>query len=256
MTTQLDPRNNRLLAGLPAADYEKILPELEPYPLPLGETLHGSGRGMHHVYCPLDAIISMIYVMENGDSAEVGVIGYEGMAGVSLFMGGETTPNDAVVQHPGHSWRMSADTVTREFHRGGAFQLALLRYIQAYMTQMSQTAVCNRHHSVDKQLCRWLLLSIDRLPSNRVHMTHELIANMLGVRREGVTRALGQLAEAGLVNNDRGRITVLDRPGLEARVCECYDVVQKAYERLLPPASPSPTSPSTEQQKREPVAIQ
>lgn len=234
MITPLDTKRNLLLAGLPEADYERLLPELERVPLTLGETLHRGGEAMHHAYFPIDAIVSRIYVMKSGDTAEIAVIGREGVVGTALFMGGETTPSDAVVQHPGLAWRIQARTFNLEFSRGDSFQRLLLLYTQALMIQMGQTAVCNRHHSLDKQLCRWLLLSIDRLPSNQIHMTQNLIANMLGVRREGVTRALGVLVRAGLVKSHRGRVLILDRPGLEARACECYAVVEKTYEHLLP----------------------
>ena len=224
---------NRLLAALPAADFERLLPHLEPCPLPLGQTLYESGGHMAHVYFPTEGIVSLLYVMENGASAEIAVIGNEGLVGVSMFMGGENTPSRALVQGAGHACRLGAPILQREFERGGELQRLLLRYTQALITQMAQTVVCNRHHSVEQQLCRWLLLSLDRLPSNRVQMTQELIANMLGVRREGVTEAARRLQETGLIRYQRGRITVLERPKLEQRVCECYAVVKRETDRLL-----------------------
>jgi CRP-like cAMP-binding protein len=229
-----DPRNNHLLSALPQPDLERISPRLEPVKLPLGEALYESGDQLSHVFFPTTAIVSLLYVMENGASAEIAVVGNEGIVGIALFMGGETMPNRAVVQSAGSAYRLKGSLLKTEFNRGGALQHLLLRYTLAMLTQMAQTAVCNRHHSVDQQLCRWLLLSLDRLPSNELSMTQELIANMLGVRREGVTEAAGKLQEAGLINYRRGLITVLDRPGLEARVCECYDVVRKEFLRLLP----------------------
>jgi CRP-like cAMP-binding protein len=243
------PAENRLLAALPAADLERLRPHLEPVPMPLGLTLYEAGRRMTHVYFPTEGIVSLLYVMENGASAEIAVTGNEGLVGVSLFMGGESTPSTALVQSAGHAYGLGAKTLKREFERGGELQHLLLRYTQALITQMAQTAVCNRHHSVEQQLCRWLLLSLDRLPSNRVHMTQELIANMLGVRREGVTEAAGKLQHAGVIRYRRGHITVLDRGGLERQVCECYAVVKKEFSRLLPDAlqrrdvsSPPPTA--------------
>ena len=202
--------------------------------MPLGHALYESGDRLNSVYFPTTAIVSLLYELENGSSAEIAVVGYEGIVGIALFMGGETMPNRAVVQSGGHAFRLKGQRLKQEFNRGGALQHLLLRYTLAMLTQMAQTAVCNRHHSVDQQLCRWLLLSVDRLPSNDLSMTQELIANMLGVRREGVTEAAGKLQSAGLINYSRGRITVLDRPGLEARVCECYGVVKEEFRRLLP----------------------
>jgi CRP-like cAMP-binding protein len=202
--------------------------------MPLGETVYEPGTLMRHVYFPTSSIVSLLYVMEDGASAEVAVVGNEGIVGVSLFMGGETTTSRAVVQSAGHAYRLKSQFLKDAFFRAGPMQRVLLRYTQALLTQMAQTAVCNRHHSVDQQLCRWLLLSLDRLPSNKLTMTQELIANMLGVRREGVTQAAGKLQHAGLIHYRRGHITVLDRPGLEARVCECYAVVKKEFDRLLP----------------------
>ena len=200
----------------------------------LGEVVYESGSRLEYVYFPTTSIVSLLYVMADGASAEIAVVGNEGMVGVVLFMGGETTPSRAIVQSAGSAYRLPGHSMKEEFVRGGAMQHLLLRYTQALLTQMAQTAVCNRHHSVDQQLCRWLLLSLDRLPSNKLTMTQELIANMLGVRREGVTEAAGKLQSAGLIQYSRGRITVVDRPGLEARACECYDVVKRESDRLLP----------------------
>ena len=229
-----DPRENRLLAVLQKPDYQRIAGHLELVPMPLGDVLYESGGRLDWVYFPTDAIVSLLYVLEDGASAEIAVIGKEGIIGIALFMGGQTMPNRAVVQSAGHAYRLKGTLLTREFNRSGAVQHLLLRYTLALLTQMAQTAVCNRHHTVDQQLCRWLLLSLDRLPSNQLSMTQELIANMLGVRREGVTEAAGKLQKAGLIDYHRGRITVLDRPGLEARVCECYEVVKAEFLRLLP----------------------
>ncbi len=228
------PRQNQLLAVLPEPLYSQLVPHLELVQLPLGEALYESGSHLDHVYFPTTAIVSLLYVMENGASAEIAVVGYEGIVGIALFLGGETMPNRAVVQSAGYAYRLKGHLLKQEFSRSGALQHLLLRYTLALLSQMAQTAVCNRHHTVDQQLCRWLLLSLDRLPSNELRMTQELIANMLGVRREGVTEAAGKLQEAGLIQYSRGHITVLDRPGLEARVCECYDVVRKEFARLLP----------------------
>ena len=231
-----DPRQNHLLAALPADEYARILSNLELVPMPLGEALYESGSQMRHVYFPTTAIISLLYVMEDGASAEIAIVGNEGVVGVSLFMGGETTTSRAVVQSAGHGYRLKAPLLKAEFFHAGPMQRLLLRYTQALLTQMAQTAVCNRHHSLDQQLCRWLLLSLDRLRSSDLVMTQELIANMLGVRREGVTEAAGNLQKAGLITYSRGKITVMDRPALEARVCECYQVVKKEFDRLLPDA--------------------
>jgi CRP-like cAMP-binding protein len=228
------PRSNRLLAALPDDDYRELVPFLEPVRLPLGSALYESGGLQGYVYFPTSAIVSLIYVLEDGSSAEIAVTGSEGLVGIALFMGGETTPSRAVVQSAGDGYRLKAAVLKRKFEAGGALQLLLLRFTQALITQMTQTAVCNRHHSVDQQLCRWLLLSLDRLPASELVMTQELIANMLGVRREGVTEAAGKLQAAGLIEYRRGHITVRDRAGLEARVCECYSVVKKEYDRLLP----------------------
>jgi CRP-like cAMP-binding protein len=232
--TPIDPRTNQLLAALPDADWQRWQPQLEAVAMPLGQVLYEPGATLSHVYFPGSSIVSLLYVMENGASAEIAVVGNEGIIGISLFMGGESTPGRAVVQSAGQGYRLRAQIVKDEFNSAGPVLHLLLRYIQALITQMAQTAVCNRHHALDKQLCRWLLLSLDRLPDNELVMTQELIANMLGVRREGVTEAAHKLQESGLIRYARGRITVLDRGGLEKRTCECYAVVKKEYERLLP----------------------
>ena len=228
-----DAGKNRLLAALPAAEWRRWLPKLEPVDMPLGQVLCESGATMSHVYFPTTAIVSLLYVMENGASAEIAMIGYEGLVGISLFMGGESTPGRAVVQSAGKGYRLTAETIKNEFRRPAVLHL-LLRYTQALITQMAQTAVCNRHHSLDRQLCRWLLLSLDRLEGAELVMTQEVIANMLGVRREGVTAGALKLQNAGLIRYSRGHITVLDRRALELRACECYGVVKKEYDRLLP----------------------
>jgi CRP-like cAMP-binding protein len=233
MRNEANPKQNYVLAALPPVEFERIEPELELVHLNLGQVLYESGGHLSHVYFPTDAIVSLLYVLENGSSAEIAVVGNEGILGISLFMGGETTPSRAIVQSKGDSYRWPASSLKREFNRGGPMLLLLLRYTQALITQMSQTAVCNRHHSVDQQLCRWLLLSLDRLPSDELNMTQELIANMLGVRREGVTEAAGKLRDAGIISYSRGRIMVLDRQKLELKVCECYRVVKKEFDRLL-----------------------
>jgi CRP-like cAMP-binding protein len=234
-----DPRQNHLLAALPAEGYQRLLPELELIAMPLGWVLYESGGQLSYLYFPISGIVSLLYVTTNGSSSEIAISGNEGLVGISLFMGGESTTNRAVVQGAGHAYRMKAEAVSREFALGGAFQYLALRYTQTLITQMAQTSVCNRHHSLDQQLCRWLLLSIDRLAGAKLIMTQELIANMLGVRREGVTEAAGHLQQAGLISYSRGRITVLDRPGLEKRVCECYAVVKNEFERLLPYTLPA-----------------
>ena len=234
MPSILNPKQNHLLAALPAADYSRLLPDLHPVAMPLGWVVCESGGPMGYVYFPTTCIVSLLYVMESGASAEIAIVGNEGLVGISLFMGGQSTTSRAVVQSAGEGFRVRANVVQREFALAGGLQHLALRYTQALITQMSQTAVCNRHHSVDQQLCRWLLLSMDRLPGNELTMTQELIANMLGVRREGVTAAAGALQTAGLIHYARGHITVLDRPGLEQRVCECYGVVKKELDRLLP----------------------
>ncbi|PXX98433.1 Crp/Fnr family transcriptional regulator [Halomonas sp. LBP4] len=233
MPLQHDPRQNHLLAALPKDEYQRLAPYLERVELTLGDSLAESGKVMQHVYFPTDSIVSLLCVMEDGDSTEIAVVGAEGIVGISLFMGGETTPSRAIVQSAGSAYRLKGQLLKDEFDRAGTLQHLLLRYTQALITQMAQTAVCNRHHSLDQQLCRWLLLSLDRLPTNELVMTQELIANMLGVRREGVTESAGKLQRAGLISYHRGHINILDRPGLEARVCECYVVVKKEYDRLL-----------------------
>ena len=231
--TSLEPIENRILAMLPREEYKRLLPHFEDVYLKLGEVIYESGGQQSYIYFPTTAIISLLYMMENGSSAEIGVAGNEGLVGVVLFMGGDTAPNRAVVQSAGDALRMKTDVLQEEFARGGTFQRLLLKYTQALMTQMSQTAVCNRLHTVEQQLCRWLLLSRDRLNTDELVMTQELIANMLGVRREGVTVAAQRLQENGLISYVRGRIMILDRSGLEATVCECYRVVKDEYARLL-----------------------
>jgi CRP-like cAMP-binding protein len=228
------PQRNHLLAALSPADYAHLLPNLEPVPMPLGWVIYESGGPLNYLYFPTSSIVSLLYVMESGASAEIAITGNEGLVGISLFMGGESTPSRAVVQSAGEGYRLKAGILKKEFALGGRLQYLALRYTQALITQMAQTAVCNRHHALEQQLCRWLLLSLDRLPGNELRMTQELIANMLGVRREGVTEAAGKLQDEGLIRYSRGQITVLDRPGLEHRVCECYAVVKKEYDRLLP----------------------
>ena len=229
-----DPKKNQLLAALPESEWQRWAPELEWVEMPLGQVLYESGGTLKHVYFPTTAIVSLLYVMENGASAEIAVVGNEGVVGISLFMGGGSTPSRGVVQSAGHGFRMKAKMIKEEFNRSGPVLHLLLRYTQALITQMAQTAVCNRHHSLDQQLCRWLLLSLDRLQGSELVMTQELIANMLGVRREGVTEGALKLQKAGLIRYSRGRITVLDRHALEERTCECYAVVKKEYDRLLP----------------------
>ena len=229
-----DINRNHLLAALPQAEWQRWLPQCESVQMPLGQVLYEPGDTLSHAYFPTTSIVSLLYVMENGASAEIAVVGNDGLVGISLFMGGESTPSRAVVQSTGEGIRIPAQLIKDEFNRSGAVMQLLLRYTQALITQMAQTAVCNRHHSLDRQLCRWLLLSLDRLPGNQLVMTQELIANMLGVRREGVTEAAQKLQDAGLIRYARGHITVLDRPALESRSCECYAVVKKEYDRLLP----------------------
>ena len=233
MAASPKPTQNDLLRALSAAEFKRLAPHLEPFPMPLGHVVYESGRILDHVYFPTSAIVSLLYVMEDGASAEIAVVGHEGLVGISLFMGGETTPSRAVVQSAGQSFRLAARYLREEFGRSGSMQQLLLRYTQSLITQMAQTAVCNRHHTLDQQLCRWLLLSLDRLSGSELLMTHELIANMLGVRREGVTEAALKLQASGLIRYSRGRINVLDRSGLEGRTCECYGVVKKEYDRLL-----------------------
>jgi CRP-like cAMP-binding protein len=233
-----DPGQNHILEGLPAAERARLFPHLTLLEMPLGMVLYESGDALRHIYFPTDSIVSLLYVMKDGASAEIAVVGNEGAIGVSLFMGGETTPSRAIVQSAGFAYRLTRHRLKQEFARHGELLHVLLRYTQSLITQMSQTAVCNRHHSLDQQLCRWLLLSLDRLSSNRLNMTQELIANMLGVRREGVTSAAGKLQDLGVIRYQRGQITVLDRPRLEQLSCECYAVVKKETDRLLPHHGP------------------
>jgi len=234
MKFTIDPKQNHLLACIPADILEKIQSKLDYFEMPLGKVLYESGGTQNYVYFPATSIVSLLYVLEDGGSAEIAVVGNEGVVGISLFMGGETTPSRAVVQSAGYGYRLPANCIKEEFNKAGPVLHLLLRYTQALITQMAQTAVCNRHHTLDKQLCRWLLLSLDRLTGVDLVMTQELIANMLGVRREGVTEAALKLQNAGLISYTRGHIKVLDRTGLEKRTCECYMVVKKEYERLLP----------------------
>jgi CRP-like cAMP-binding protein len=234
MSTPHSPDQNRLLAALPAEEYRRVLGHLELVSMPLGWAVYEADGPQGYVYFPTTSIVSLLYVMQNGASAEIAVTGNDGLVGIALFMGGESTPSRAVVQSAGYGYRLNASALKTEFVLGGPLQHLALRYTQALITQMAQTAVCNRHHELEQQLCRWLLLSLDRLPSNTLDMTQELIANMLGVRREGVTEAAGKLQDAGLIKYVRGHITVLDRAQLEARVCECYAVVKREMDRLLP----------------------
>ena len=236
MPASQSPNQNHLLAALPTAEFERLAPHLEPVELLLGDVLYESGGLLQHVYFPTTAILSLHYVMENGSSSEIAGVGNEGVLGISLFMGGHTTPSRAVVQTGGQGYRLSAQLMLQEFKRAGLMQQLMLRYTQALITQMSQTAACNRHHSLVQQLCRWLLLTLDRMATNELIMTQELVASMLGVRREGVTEAAGKLQQAGVISYRRGHITVIDRKGLESQVCECYDVVKKEFARLLPDA--------------------
>ncbi len=229
-----NPLQNYLLAALPDDVQQRLFPQLELVKLPLGESVYESGDAMRHVYFPTDSIVSLLYVMENGSSAEISVVGNEGLIGIALFMGGESTPSRAIVQSAGSAYRLPGQILKNEFNLHGEMLQLLLRYTQSLITQMAQTAVCNRHHSIDQQLCRWLLLSLDRLPGNKLTMTQELIANMLGVRREGVTEAAGKLQRLGVIDYSRGHITVLDRAKLESLSCECYAVVKKETDRLLP----------------------
>ena len=234
MPTTHSPNQNHLLAALPRPEFERLSPHLELVPMPLGEAIYESGGKLQHVYFPTTSIVSLLYVLADGASAEIAVVGNDGLVGISLFMGGGSTPSRALVQSAGHGFRLSARKMKDEFDQAGPVMHLLLRYTQALITQMAQTAVCNRHHSLDQQLCRWLLLSLDRLQGSELAMTQELIANMLGVRREGVTEAALKLQQAGLIRYARGHISVLDRAGLERRTCECYAVVKKEYDRLLP----------------------
>lgn len=233
-TAKPAPHQNLLLAALPEAEWARWAPQLELVDLPLGKVLHEAGAPMPYVYFPTSAIVSLLYVLENGASAEIAVVGFEGVVGISILMGGGSTPSRAVIQSAGKGYRLRAEAMKGEFDRSGPVMHLMLRFIQALITQMSQTAVCNRHHALDQQLCRWLLLSLDRLHGDQLVMTQELIANMLGVRREGVTEAALNLQKVNLIQYARGHITVLDRAGLEKRTCECYDVVKKEYDRLLP----------------------
>ena len=234
MPSPHSPNQNHLLAALSAEDFQHLQADLELIPMPLGWAVYESGSHINYLYFPTSSIVSLLYVLESGASAEIAITGNEGLVGISLFMGGESTPSRAVVQSAGNGYRLKASILKKEFALGGRLQYLALRYTQALITQMAQTAVCNRHHAVEQQLCRWLLLSLDRLSGNELQMTQELIADMLGVRREGVTEAAGKLQARGLIRYSRGHITVLDRPGMERRVCECYAVVKKEYDRLLP----------------------
>ncbi len=238
MAEALTPQHNHLLAAIPASVQERLFPHFEGTQLSLGEALYESGDFARHVYFPTDSIVSLLYVMEDGDSAEISVVGNEGIVGIAVFMGGESTPSRAIVQSAGYAYRLPGERLTEEFNRDADLRLLMLRYTHALITQMAQTAVCNRHHSIDQQLCRWILLSLDRLPGNQLNMTQELIANMLGVRREGVTHAAGKLQDAGAIEYKRGVITVLDRPKLERLCCECYSVVKKETDRLSPTPQP------------------
>ena len=239
MSPSPNPQDNHILDALPALERERLFPHLKLVPMPLGMVLYESGAKLRHIYFPTDSIVSLLYVMRNGASAEIAVVGKEGAVGVSLFMGGETTPSRALVQSAGHAYRLSGARLKAEFGRHGELLHILLRYTQSLLTQMAQTAVCNRHHSLDQQLCRWLLLSLDRLSSSKLNMTQELIANMLGVRREGVTEAAGKLQKLGVIRYARGKIVVLDRPHLERLSCECYSVVKHETDRLLGYHAPS-----------------
>ena len=233
MSSPHSPKQNHLLDALPAADYARLLPHLELVPMPLGWAVYEAGGQMRYLYFPTTSIVSLLYVLENGASAEIAITGNEGLVGISLFMGGESTPSRAVVQSKGNGYRLRASVLKTEFALGGSLQYLSLRYTQALITQMAQTAVCNRHHTLDQQLCRWLLLSLDRLPGNELLMTQELISNMLGVRREGITHAAKRLQKEGYISYVRGDMTILNRKGLESSVCECYKVVRTEYNRLL-----------------------
>ncbi|WP_029919511.1 Crp/Fnr family transcriptional regulator [Nevskia soli] len=231
------PQKNRLLSCLPDADHARLSPHLEVVPMKLGQVVYEAGEALPYAYFPIDCIVSLLYVMQDGDSAETAMVGNEGIVGISLFMGGEATTGRAVVQSDGQAFRLKASFLMREFSRGGALQGLLLRYTQALLVQTTQTAACNKHHSIPQQLCRWLLLGLDRLADNKLMMTQGLIANMLGVRREGVTDAAGTLQAAGLISYKDGTMTVLDRPKLEREACECYAVVKREFDRLLPDAA-------------------
>jgi len=234
---QHHPQQNALIAALPASECERLAKNLELVPLTLGQVLYESGQTMSHAYFPIDCVVSLLYVMRNGESAEIAIVGNEGMVGLALFMGGESTMSRAIVQNAGHAYRLKAQVLKDEFQKGGALNRLLLMFTSALITQMVQTAACNRHHPVDKQLCRWMLLSLDRLSSNQISMTEKLIGNMLGLSSADVTKATNALQKAGLIHYDAGDITVLDRPGVEKRSCECYEVVKKESDRLLPQAS-------------------
>ena len=233
MSLLASPQQNHLLAALPATEFDALAPHLQRVPMQLGETLYEPGEQLQYAYFPTTAIVSLHYVTESGASAEIAGVGNEGVVGISLFMGGDTTPSSAVVQTAGHAYRLPRHLLKHEFDRGGPLQRLLLRYTQALITQMAQTAVCNRHHSIEQQLCRWLLVTLDRVPSGQLVMTQELVATMLGVRREGITEAAGRLQQAGVIRYRRGHIAVLDRTGLEGRSCECYAVVKAEIDRLL-----------------------
>jgi CRP-like cAMP-binding protein len=235
VNTKPDPRQNHVLDALPPEERDRLIPFLKLVPMPLGKVLYESGAALRHIYFPTDSIVSLLYIMQDGASGEIAVVGNEGAIGVSLFMGGETTPSRAIVQSAGHAYRLTGARLKQEFIRHGEMLHVLLRYTQSLITQMAQTAVCNKHHSLDQQLCRWLLLSLDRLSDNELKMTQELIANMLGVRRESVTEAAGKLQKLGAIKYVRGTITVLDRPRIEALSCECYGVVKRETDRLLFP---------------------
>jgi CRP-like cAMP-binding protein len=235
MNNAPSPRDNHILDALPQLERDRLFPHLKLVPMTLGMVLYESGAALRHIYFPTNSIVSLLYVMQDGSSAEIAVVGNEGAIGVSLFMGGETTPSRAIVQSAGYAYRLTGNRLKQEFNRHGEMLHILLRYTQSLITQMAQTAVCNRHHSLDQQLCRWLLLSLDRLAGNQLQMTQELIANMLGVRREGVTEAAGKLQKLGVIKYVRGKITVLDRPQLESLSCECYAVVKRETDRLLAP---------------------
>jgi len=245
---RLQPRHNRLLAALPEAEFQALAPALEPLALAPGMALYESGEAQPYLYFPASGIVSLLYLLEDGSTTEIALTGREGVVGISLFMGGGVTPSRAVVQIAGHAWRLRAAAMRQSLDRGGSLQPLLLRFTQALITQMTQTGVCNRHHSVDQQVCRWLLLALDRLDAAEIAMTQERIAHLLGVRREGVTEAAGRLQEAGAIEYSRGRIRVLERAGLEQRACECYAAVRTEYERLLPAP---PVMPATAGSRRE-----
>jgi CRP-like cAMP-binding protein len=249
MSLPNSPKQNRLLAALPAEEFERLAPHLELVPMKLGETLYEPGGQLQHAYFPATAVVSLLYVIESGMSAEIAGVGNEGMVGVSLFMGGDTTPSTAVVQTGGYGFRLKSAILKAEFGRFGPAMRLLLRYTQALITHMAQTAACNRHHSIDQQLCRWLLLTIDRLPSNELVMTQELVASALGVRRESITEAAGKLQRSGVIHYRRGHISVLERSGLEAGTCECYAVVRKEFGRLLPDVQHSPRTSAAPKQR-------